>query len=308
MNANADPHSSSVRLCPSLCVFCARSISRPVRERLDRGRCIAHVLAIFEHACDLLTPDGDVLALVTPQVGDGPLNIVMDGTAGLFAGVAPGAPVTLEPKRLMGSGLDVDLKQAAVWEPRPDWNRLRGRRAEILACLPLLRALCLHQAPPESLLALLKPTRSRDGLNETIFSAAQKAAAALRDGWRGDLLQLQEGVAGLAGLGGGLTAAGDDFLVGAMLWAWLAHPAPNLFCRTLTEVAVPSTTTLSVAFLGAAARGECSAPWHGLLAALSEGVEIKITAAVQEVLAHGATSGADALAGFLHLALGSEQG
>jgi hypothetical protein len=290
----------------------ARSISRPVRERLYRpqeGRSAARLLAVFERACDLITQDGDVLALVTPQIGDGPLNIVVDGAEELFAGVDPGAPVTLEleEERLWIGGLGVDLGGATVWEPRPDWHALRARRAAIAPHLPLLQALCLRHAPPDSLLALLGAPPPGGAPAGAILSTAQEAAEVLREGWGGDLGWLQEGATELAGLGGGLTPAGDDFLTGAMLWAWLAHPTPGPLCRALAEVAVPRTTALSAAFLRAAAQGECSAPWHALLAALSEGPikgkETEITAAAQAVLAHGATSGADGLAGFLYIGM-----
>ena len=116
----------------------------------------------------------------------------------------------------------------------------------------------------------------------------------------GDTGQLRAGAARLAGLGGGLTPSGDDFVTGVMLWGWLAHPEPSSFCQTLAQIAAPRTTTLSAAFLRAAARGECSAPWHALLAALNTGQDSEIMTAVQEILAHGATSGADSLAGFLY--------
>jgi len=89
-----------------------------------------------------------------------------------------------------------------------------------------------------------------------------------------------------------------------MLWAWLAHPAPEPFCHTLAEVAIPRTTTLSAALLRAAARGECEATWHRLLTALSADSAGQLAPAVQQVMAHGATSGADMLAGFLCLAVG----
>ena len=69
-------------------------------------------------------------------------------------------------------------------------------------------------------------------------------------------------------------------------------------------MAVPRTTTLSGAFLRAAARGECSVSWHNLLGALGDGVEIRVATAASEVMAHGATSGADSLAGFLFLSKG----
>ena len=41
----------------------ARSISRPVWERLHGGRFVTHALAVFERACDLVTRDGDWDAL-----------------------------------------------------------------------------------------------------------------------------------------------------------------------------------------------------------------------------------------------------
>ncbi len=278
----------------------ARSISRPVRERLHKGRLVARVLAVFERACDLVTPDGDVVALVIPQIGDGPLNVVVEGRAGLFAGVDVGAPVTLTEEQLRVGGLRVDLEEAVVWEPRPDWDRLRARRATVVSCLPLLRTLCLRRAPAGTLLALLGAPLSSGGLTGAMLATAQRAVEALREGWGGDLERLQEGVTALAGLGGGLTPASDDFLTGVMLWAWLAHPAPAFLCRAVVEVAVPRTTTLSAAFLRAAARGECTAAWHMLLTALSQGAEAQIALALQGVLAHGATSGADGLVGFLY--------
>jgi len=206
-----------------------------------------------------------------------------------------------------------------VWEPRPDWDTLRARRDGIRSSLPLLRDLCLCMAPAGSLLDLENTPAPpvHGGALRAIFSAAQRAAEALREGWGGRVERLHEGALGLAGLGSGLTPAGDDFLTGTLLWAWLAHPVPAPFCRALVEAAIPRTTVLSAAFLRAAARGECSASWHGLLEALGEGVGDRVPAppvhggariasqhrlftAVQELMAHGATSGADSLAGFLY--------
>ena len=46
----------------------------------------------------------------------------------------------------------------------------------------------------------------------------------LGSGWAGNADGLRWAASQLAGLGSGLTPAGDDFLVGVMLWAWLLHP------------------------------------------------------------------------------------
>jgi hypothetical protein len=278
----------------------ARSVSRPAKERLcglQARRFGARVLAVFESACGLVTHDGGVVALVLPEIGDGPLNVVVSGMARPFAEVEVGASATVERARLGVGGLRVDLGQATVCEPCPDWRALRGRWDRMRSRLPSLRACCLRHAPAGSLLSLLDGSPSPA---EAVSSMVQAAAQALRQGWAGDVERLREGAAGLAGRGGGLTPAGDDFLTGVMLWSWLAHPAPSPFCQTLAEVAAPRTTTLSAAFLRAAAQGECSAPWHTLLAVLNGGKDIEITAAVQDILAYGATSGADALAGFLY--------
>jgi hypothetical protein len=291
------------RTPPGRETFAVLSISRTVRERLDAGRFDARVLAVFDRACNLVTPDGNVLALVIPQVGDGPLNVVVNGTPGCFAGVGHGAPLRMAGDRLQVDGLWVDLEGAAVWEPRPDWEILRARRTAIGFWLPHLRALCLRHAPAGSLLALLGGFSPEDTSAHATLSAAQKATVALREGWAGDPQRLHEGVTDLAGLGSGLTPAGDDFLAGAMLWAWLDHPTPEMLCRAVARVAAPRTTTLSVALLKATARGECSAAWHALISALSmgqrKGARNKIAAAVHEILSRGATSGADSLAGFL---------
>jgi hypothetical protein len=153
------------------------------------------------------------------------------------------------------------------------------------------------------LLALLAGSLPEGTSTHPILSAAQKATVALQEGWAGDSRRLREGAAGLAGLGSGLTPAGDDLLAGAMLWAWLDHPTPKMFCPAVARVAAPRTTTLSAALLKAAARGECSAAWHALLSALSIGQDEeareRIAEAVHEILGRGATSGADSLAGFL---------
>jgi hypothetical protein len=103
----------------------------------------------------------------------------------------------------------------------------------------------------------------------------------------------------LAGLGGGLTPAGDDFLVGAMHAAWLTRPPREaaLLSEVIASAATPLTTRLSAAWLRAAARGEAAAPWHTLFEALAACDERALLAAARRILSIGHTSGADALAG-----------
>jgi hypothetical protein len=132
-----------------------------------------------------------------------------------------------------------------------------------------------------------------------VRARALKAAQTLWVGWGGDEAQVKAGAAQLAGLGTGLTPSGDDFLLGTMLCAWLAHPSPKRYCAEVLDAALAQTTLLSAAYLRSAAGGECSSPWHLLLEALASGSEERIVDAARAVVAYGHTSGSDALAGFL---------
>jgi hypothetical protein len=297
----------------------ACSASRPVWERLyaiDQMPATGRVWASFERACYLELADSGLIALVLPGVGAGPLYVVIDADPGVLAAVGPGMPVHLAGRRLRVGTLEVDLEGARVWEPRPDWDSLRPHLAGIAGRLPLVLTLALACAPEGSLLLLLAApgaNPSDDSVHGAFLARAREAAECLRsgwgngwesDGWMGtcseeSLDRLRAGAAQLAGLGGGLTPAGDDFLTGAMLWAWLAHPAPDDYCEALLSASLVQTTMLSTALLRAAARGECSASWHDMLAALAGGSDADLAQAVQNVVAHGHTSGADALAGFL---------
>ena len=279
----------------------ALSISRPVQELLSFSEhLVARVLARFRHACDLLTPGGDLVALVSPEVGDGPFNIVVDAP---FQDIEPDVLAVWDGQVMQIGRLKLSLRGATVWEPCPDWEMLSARRSPIVERLPRLWRIAQRYAPQESLLDLAagwragRPAPAKMTPALVLSNTVQRAARALAAGWGGDPVQLTRGAAQLAGLGGGLTPAGDDFLTGLMLWAWLAHPDPRSFCCSLAETAAPRTTTLSAAWLWAAAGGQCSACWHQLLTVLAEGAELG--PAARQVLSHGATSGADTLAGFL---------
>jgi len=319
----------------------AQSISRTVRQRLDAAPFAARVLAVFEHACDLVASDGDVAALVSPRIGAGPLNVVVDAGPEAFRGLEAGMSVCLERGCLHVGPLTVSLEDAVVWEPRPDWEQLRACATACGQRLRLVRATALRLAPTGSLLPLVdaataggqdsvlcslvaarlacgsgeaasRPGSAAEGdplsssppqALDAVLTAVARALQALRAGWQGHAVLLRDGASQLAGLGGGLTPAGDDWLCGAMLGAWLAHPDPGWLCERVVEAAAGRTTFLSAAFLRAAGRGECASTWHRLLAALCVGAPAETEAAVRDVLSLGATSGADALAGFLWAAL-----
>jgi hypothetical protein len=216
----------------------------------------------------------------------------------------PGMPAQIQSGLLRLGELEVSLDTADMWEPCPDWERLRPKAGRILSKLDqVLARLNLWTLGGTLLVLLQDPSQVDSSWADIIHARARGAAEAMWAGWRGDDVQLGAGAGQLGGLGSGLTPAGDDFMLGTMLCAWLAHPAPKRYCGTVLDACASRTTILSRAFLRSTAAGECSAPWHRLLEALEGGSGKQLDTATQEVLSSGHTSGADALAGFLWMGL-----
>jgi hypothetical protein len=250
----------------------ARSLSPAAQAWLSESRPI-WVFHLSARACSLIDGRDQVLALVTEQVGDGPFNVVVPPT--IFPlNVTPESSVDLAPDSIRVGSLIVDLSDAVPWNPLPDWARLRQRRARVESCLPALRAaLCAH-APPASLAALVVdlPAPSSSVEVALLQTARDHWSALVRALQNGDRKGCLASAAGLAGLGDGLTPAGDDWLLGAALAAHLkdpSDPSRELLLEAAREAA-QHTTSLSAAWLQAAASGECAAPWHDLFEVLSE--------------------------------------
>lgn len=166
-----------------------------------------------------------------------------------------------------------------------------------------MRALLQEHAQEDSLARLILDPTFKSPLPVRIMQAAEQNIPLLYSGLvEGNGANVSEAAKKLAGLGPGLTPAGDDLLLGAMygLWATRGEDA-QLSAERIVRASVPRTHALSGAWLAAGARGEAAAPWHQLLAAVASHSEDELEAAVMRILPTGHTSGADALGGFLGL-------
>lgn len=105
----------------------------------------------------------------------------------------------------------------------------------------------------------------------------------------------------MAGLGGGLTPAGDDILMGFIysLWSYWDSGKAQGWATELVKAAVPQTTRLSANWLKAAANGQACEPWHRLVDALIQENPRNLIQAAEGILATGHSSGADALTGYV---------
>jgi hypothetical protein len=253
--------------------------------------------------------------------------VVASADPAIFQAVSATSTVSVVARRLFVGPLQINVESASLWNPVPDWPALRKMLADHPARFEELGNMAMELAMAGSLLDLYLTPRplarllTRSSTATSLRSVPVQGAAsgegvrqqALLNRARRGAIELahglltsssEQGLAGakaLAGLGGGLTPAGDDFIVGALLaaWAGLYGSGAEAGGQTIVEAAAPLTTTLSAAYLRAAARGECMAQWHALFEALLCSGAQAMRAAVRALMAIGHTSGADMLAGFL---------
>jgi hypothetical protein len=115
----------------------------------------------------------------------------------------------------------------------------------------------------------------------------------------------------LLGRGSGSTPAGDDFLVGALAFAWARGGGPACLIRHLgsfSEEFQGLTTAASATYLRAGLRGEFGSHLTSFARALPRaGWDAALPRALR-VAAHGSTSGVDTLTGFLAAARAWDHG
>lgn len=288
------------------------SISSRVSPIFRRPGFQATAESAFAEAVNLTTPHGAALALVSTRIGNGPLNAVVSHSQAL-ALLSRGDTVSGDGAALsLGKGWRLALTPAVAWDPCPDYGRLALRPQVVARNLTWLRQHLPLEAPQDSLAAGPQAlTQGAFGSRPSV-ALVQARAGALTDGVRqgyqqGDLSQITAFAGQLAGLGPGLTPAGDDWLAGWLVGlraaaAMNGDPSAldvQAVGRTVVSSARSRTSRLSLAFLQAAADGAVAQPWHDLLAALADADPTPLRHAAAEIMRHGATSGSDMLAGFL---------
>jgi len=244
------------------------------------------LISSHPHACNLATPSGALIALICPRYGNGPFHVM--GSATQLPHISSSTSLYYQPGVIALGRLTLQLTGAAHWQPR----------------LPVLR---------KNFVNALSSLHEFHGPLETALhqgSAAQVARAqqgigALEMGMRDEnYAEVMRGVMALAGLGPGLTPAGDDFLVGMMAALHATGQiAPSErqppLAQLIATTAAAQTTLLSATWLQHAGTGHFSQRWHELILALNRELPAQIQQAVVQLKATGATSGVDGLFGFI---------
>jgi hypothetical protein len=167
------------------------------------------------------------------EVGPGPFHLVVKKSEFFAKGmdfstwVKPSSRVRAREERLSLGILVIDLSEVRWWDPMPDWNEVYRQHKLILRNSKKLVPHLLRNAPSESLMQVMEnPSNPEFGFDvcseampitmDRVVKAAFKPIQHLMQGIiQGQKSILEQGVRSLAGLGGGLTPAGDDFILGS---------------------------------------------------------------------------------------------
>jgi hypothetical protein len=282
--------------------FNALSLAPDVRRWLKISR-HPRILHVFDQACNLINERGDVLSIVTLQIGNGPFNLVIEDDVFFSEHLHEQSSISIRGSQLLLGDLTINIADARLWSPRPDWETLHAKRDDILArTLPLRALIRAKQSPHESGTAspqiTLLATTGFTNHQSPILEFSNSLSASIIDA---DLSSSTAAARQLAGLGMGLTPSGDDFIMGAILAAWIIHPVgvAKVFAGEIADIAAPLTTSLSAAWLRSAGKGQAGVLWHEFFDALNSGTPAEIQLQIKKLLSVGETSGADALSGFL---------
>lgn len=253
----------------------ARSLTPAVNAWLTNTH-NPRILHVFGPACNLINECREVLSIVTPQIGNGPFNLVLEEGLIFTKYLNAHSTVSIEKNKLRMDDVVVQIDYAKEWLPRPNWEKFHVQKIEITKQA--------GQIPiPNSQFSSTNPltTIFTNALVDSDVSSAKAIASKL------------------SGLGSGLTPSGDDFILGALYAAWIIHPPEwmQTLAKEIAETAAPATTSLSAAWLRSAGRGEAGMLWHDFFDTLLLPYA-DLQPSIAKLSSIGETSGADALAGF----------
>lgn len=266
----------------------AHSVSGPLLSILPSGDLPLTCLSRHDHACNFQSANGLLIALVTTEHGNGPFHIVLPNRLLPIIKNSDTIHGQWRCGQLFIGPLQISLQKAAIWQPD----------------LPPLQYLSINALSSLREEFNQEPTSLLHSKSAAIYGRARRGIDALQTGFaQGDNDKIGAGAKRLAGLGPGLTPAGDDFLVGflAAIYACRLQIDEQLTMRSqlIAQTAAAHTTQLSARWLRCAGQGHFGEAWHHLIMALNSNIGTTIMTTAHRILTTGATSGVDAMSGFL---------
>jgi len=247
--------------------------------------------------------DGErLVALVTGEVGRGPVNIVVkDLDPGLIDVI-----LRIDPGTITINGGAYPFYRRLIFHSQMGTGPVDNQR--LRENLGAFEDALLELSPPGSLAFLIDQNREANFTSsfergfvervkegtQTIFGGRDRAAP--------DAKNILSGVKKIKGLGFGLTPSGDDFIAGLLVALNLIELIDDMNRSKLREEIVEvsrSGNLLSNSFISLAGDGCLFEGFKDLLTSLIEGDKIGIRARTENLLSLGASSGSDMGVGFL---------
>lgn len=259
----------------------------------------ASVLNLFDSSCNLINSEQRVISIVTQEIGNGPLNLVLS-EIDFLTNMDISTPVGINDSNIVIGNFTISIKQSTQWQPVPDWAAMQDSQDLLDNYVDIIIEILWDEAPEESFAKLSGEVNSIFIPND-VQEKAQAIIQKLLDSFtRMDLDQIRKSSENLTGLGNSLTPAGDDFLIGVIhaLWAVLPVSTTKKVSTAIVQGAASRTTALSAAWLYSAAHGEAGERWHKLFQAIIDDNEKNVLEISRDILQIGYSSGSDALGGF----------
>ena len=296
-------------------VYPITSMGGPLAKRVPKSGRWGTVFAVFRRSCYLESGGGQVFCLADEWLGEGPLTLAVkipSKTTFRSLGISEGCHLDTDGVDLVvGHELVLTTAETVLWEP--DMAVSTAPPDEILRRLEVLINLVDPLIPSDGLAEIIPHTAriANAGSSGTVnMNAVAELAMPRLSRLCGGLTRsateaIDQAVAGLVGLGPGLTPSGDDLLGGMLVALRATQNTASLFsidslAACVTRHAAAETTRISAAMLEQSAQGYGSAAQHRLLRCLLEvDARPNTVNAALDLIRTGHTSGWDALAGVL---------
>ncbi|MDF0606496.1 DUF2877 domain-containing protein [Neisseriaceae bacterium TC5R-5] len=249
------------------------------------------VHSVFDRACNILLSDGALFSLFSRQLANAPLALRLDIAGGLEAWFVPGQPFVLRNGSWRSPQCQGSTHALPIWQPERQPSQL-SHAALRRNVQQVQQAWCDWQQ-----------TRPLLALPTVLLALCQQLQQGIAQQDTSAVLAFSEQ---LLGWGQGLTPSGDDVLVAclAVLWRWREQQAVARHLLHALQASLPTqlarTHSISQHYLRQALAGQFSEPLEQLLAQLLTQTDaVALQQAVAQMLAQGASSGADGLYGVL---------
>src|SRR5579859_7100761 len=197
----------------------ALEYSRPVLTLFQTSPQTAVVQSVFRRAINLAL-DRKVLALLSPELPRMPngIRLAPDTLEQLYQNLRPGMAFLLGDGKLSLPALacSLHLPDTPAWEPRPPIETRQWNWQTVTRHAHTLAHMLIDGGQEEGLAPLAGPLPlGGEGKQTPLTQMAQPALRKLMQAtWQWDRSGIEEATSRLAGLGPGLTPAGDDVLGG----------------------------------------------------------------------------------------------